>query len=263
MRCDQVDSKGRMLSAYTISTETAALSKLFGIRPDDPDRFKPPVRRREDIRRSRLESSMDKHFSKTNNAELINFEKGVGLRREGLSNLTGDCLYDRTRITETINKIESKPVNERTAAEKKLLPALRETEIYKDKGIQYYVYAREKGGRVRLAPVLPEYQDAIVERMKKTPPGQKVWNHVSKNYDVHADRSEYCKDIYRMFARPIEEIPFDAVNKGSGKRYQSGVYVCRKDERGRKLDKHAMLVASKAMGHNRIDIIAVNYLYGL
>ena len=41
------------------------------------------------------------------------------------------------------------------------------------------------------------------------------------------------------------------------------VYTCRKDESGRKLDKAAMLVCSKALGHNRIDVVANNYIRDL
>ena len=59
------------------------------------------------------------------------------------------------------------------------------------------------------------------------------------------------------------EIPYDRVNKGSGRKYQSEVYICRKDEAGRKLEKAAMLVCSKALGHNRISVVADNYIRGL
>lgn len=55
-------------------------------------------------------------------------------------------------------------------------------------------------------------------------------------------------------------IPYDRVNKGSGKKYQSDVYVCRKDEKGKRLDKKAMYITSKALGHNRINVIAEHYL---
>ena len=68
---------------------------------------------------------------------------------------------------------------------------------------------------------------------------------------------------YKAHARKISEIPFDRANKGTGKRYQSDVYTCRKDEAGKKLDKAAMLVCSKALGHNRISVVADNYIRGL
>ena len=61
----------------------------------------------------------------------------------------------------------------------------------------------------------------------------------------------------------IKVIPYDRVNRGTGKRYQSQVYTCRKDEAGKKLDKAAMLICSKALGHNRISVVADNYIRGL
>ena len=53
------------------------------------------------------------------------------------------------------------------------------------------------------------------------------------------------------------------MSKKTDRRYQSQVYACRKDEAGKKLDKAAMLVCSKALGHNRIDVVANNYIRGL
>lgn len=53
------------------------------------------------------------------------------------------------------------------------------------------------------------------------------------------------------------------MNRGTGRWFQSEVYTCRKDEAGKKLDKTAMLVCSKALGHNRIEVVANNYIRGL
>ncbi len=41
------------VSNWTLAMEISALCKLYGILPDDPERFRPPARRREDIKRSR------------------------------------------------------------------------------------------------------------------------------------------------------------------------------------------------------------------
>ena len=99
--------------------------------------------------------------------------------------------------------------------------------------------------------------------MQNTPSEEKVWQHVHQSADIHGYRAEYATAMYKAHARPIEEIPYDRVNKGSGRKYQSEVYICRKDEAGRKLDKAAMLVCSKALGHNRISVVADNYIRGL
>ena len=86
---------------------------------------------------------------------------------------------------------------------------------------------------------------------------------VNANADIHAYRGDYATTIYKAHARAIEDIPFDRVNKGTGKRFQSEVYVCRKDEAGKRLDKAAMLICSKALGHNRIEVVANNYIRAL
>ena len=78
-------------------------------------------------------------------------------------------------------------------------------------------------------------------RKQDTPAEGKVWQHVHKCADVHAYRAEYATAIYKAHAREIKDIPYDQVNRGTGRRYQSEVYVCRKDEAGKKLDKAAML----------------------
>lgn len=65
---------------------------------------------------------------------------------------------------------------------------------------------------------------------------------------VAQDRADYATKVYQMHARPIETLKHDEI------------YYCRGDRKGTWLDKNAMLMASKALGHNRISIIASNYL---
>ena len=121
----------------------------------------------------------------------------------------------------------------------------------------------DKNGRSRFSPIIGDYKQAIIDRMKITAPDENVWKVVPSNADIHGYRSDYATAIYKMYARPIESIPYDKVNKGTGRAYQSEVYVCRKDEAGKKLDKAAMEKASKALGHNRLEVVANNYIRGL
>ena len=261
-RVDQVDKNGNHLSAWTIQTEAAALNKLYQIKPDDPGRFNPPKRRREDIKRSRGEAVRDRHFSVTNNDELIRFCKGTGLRRAGMESIRGRDLMTREEIRAEIARLEAIPNGKMTPEELTRLAICRETEIFsKDHG--YFVHTREKGGRERISPIIGPDAEKIVERFKATAPDEKVWQHVSKNADIHGYRGDYATILYRMYARKIEDIPFDKLNKGTKKRYQGDVYVCRKDEAGKKLDKRAMLICSKALGHNRLEVVANNYIRGL
>ena len=120
-----------------------------------------------------------------------------------------------------------------------------------------------KGGRERISPIIGKNIDQIVARFRDTGAEEKVWLHVNSNADIHGYRGDYATQIYKANARPIESIPYDKVNKGTGKKYQSQVYTCRKDEAGKKLDKNAMLLCSKALGHNRLEVVANNYIRGL
>lgn len=249
------------LSAWTVQLEAKALGKLYGINPEDENYFNPPKRNREDIKRSRGDRVRDKHFSVTNNDELIKFCKGTGLRRSELGMLKGGDLVTKEEIEREIAAIESVPVQERTPAEEKRLGVLQDTRLF---DCRYYIHVRNgKGGRERVSPIVGKNAAQIVERIRNTPSDEKVWQHIHQSADIHGYRAEYATDIYRAHARPIEEIPYDRVNKGTGRKFQSDVYTCRKDESGKKLDKKAMLICSKALGHNRIEVVANNYIRGL
>ena len=249
------------LSAWTVQLEAKAMGKLYGISPDNENYFKPPKRKREDIKRSRGDRVRDRHFSKTNNDELIKFCKGTGLRRSELEQLQGKDLVTKEQIESELFRLSQIPEDKRTTAEEKRLSMLRDACLFKG---EYFIHVRNgKGGRERLSPIIGQNTEQIVTRMKNTLPDEKVWQHVHKSADIHSYRGDYATAIYKDFARPIEKIPYDRVNRGTGRKYQSEVYTCRKDEAGRKLDKAAMLVCSKALGHNRIEVVANNYIRGL
>lgn len=249
------------LSAWTIQTEAKALSKLYGIQPDDEGYFKPPKRNREDIKRSRGDRVRDRHFSEENNDELVKFCKGTGLRRSELMELRGKDLVTRAQIEAEIARLNALPAGERSAAADKRLEMLQDTRLFDE---EYFTHVRNgKGGRERLSPIIGQFAGQIIGRIRGTHAEEKVWQYVNTNADIHGYRAEYATAIYKAHARPIQDIPYDRVHWGTGRRYQSEIYTCRKDEAGKKLDKAAMLVCSKALGHNRISVVADNYIRGL
>lgn len=248
-------------SAWTIHLEAKALGKLFGIDPTDEQYFQPPKRERQKITRSRVDRVRDKHFSKSNNDELIKFCKGTGLRRSELLDLRGKDLISRAEIEDEISRLEKQQNETHDPNRERWLDMLRDTRMFKS---EYFTHVRcGKGGRVRMSPIIGANAEQIIERMRNTALEEKVWQHVSENADIHGYRAEYATEIYKAHARAIEDIPYDRVNKGTGRKFQGDVYVCRKDEAGRKLDKAAMLICSKALGHNRISVVADNYIRGL
>ena len=249
------------LKAWTVQLEAKALGKLYGISPDDENYFKPPKRNREEIKRSRGDRVRDKHFSKTNNDELIKFCRGTGLRRKELQELRGKDLVSRAQIEAEISELQKIPEEQRAPSVTKRLEMLQDARLFPE---EWFIHVRNgKGGRERLSPIIGKNAGQIIERIADTPAEEKVWQHIHNCADIHGYRAEYATAIYKAHARAIEEIPYDRVNRGTGRRYQSEVYTCRKDEAGKKLDKAAMLICSKALGHNRISVVADNYIRGL
>lgn len=108
-----------------------------------------------------------------------------------------------------------------------------------------------KGGKERTAWIIGSTQEETDEVVKffQNAGRLRVCPHVSEAYDNHHYRAEYAKRYYNRIARPAERIP------------KEDRYIMRKDRAGEVLDKRAMRAVSKALGHNRIDVIAASYLY--
>ena len=244
------------MSAWTVQTEAAALNKLYGISKDNPGRFQPPQRRKEDIKRSRGTKTRDAHFSEAKNEELINFCKGCGFRRNVLERLRGDDLYERARVEAALEKAKS---DGDVAMAKACEDALT---TFPNK--KYFIlHRKDKGGKTRLSPIVGPHMDKIVERMKSTEPDKLVWQYVSSNCDVHGYRSDYATYLYKEYARPIEILNFKNKIKCADGKYRSEIYICRGDEAGKKLDRRAIGVISIALGHNREDTSIANYVRNL
>lgn len=251
----QEDEKGNRLSAWTLHLETSALCKLFQITVNDPDRYHPPKRERKNIRRSRVSVVRDRNFSATNNDELIKFCKGTGLRRAGLLSIRGRDLYTREQIDNELVRIKTVPVGQRSADDRKWFSILQDTQAFYNPRPLHFVRVTEKGGRTRLAPIVGSQEAQIVARFLERKPEERVWEYVNSNMDIHGYRADYARSIYRMYARPIEELEQETDI--------SRLYICRKDEAGRRLDRQAVLRVSKALGHNRAEVAVNNYLRGL
>lgn len=128
------------------------------------------------------------------------------------------------------------------------LAALRGTALYQDSnGTYLHITSGSKGGRERYAPVISDIE--LVTRLCRQAGEQKVFDKIPSGADIHSYRGEYAVAVYEKYARPLEQL--------SGKEK----YVCRNDRRGEVFDRAAMRIASNALGHNRISIIAGHYLY--
>ena len=164
----------RGLSAYTLKTQVAALSKLYG--DSASDYIQTPKRSQKNIKRSRGEAARDKNFSIENNKELVAVAESTGLRKAELARITGADLF----------KIDGRYF-------------LRVT-----KGT--------KGGRHREAEVYHPDVDKLDLALKalKSAGENKVFNHIHSCYDVHNARSIYARNLYAKYA---ENINIDALTR--------------------------------------------------
>lgn len=129
---------------------------------------------------------------------------------------------------------------------------LRRAELEALKGSQllekpdgYYIAVKGKGGRYRESPVIGPHAEEVAERMRLAGNG-KVWTKVPSHMDVHSYRSEYATAIYCAYAR--NPIP------------KEDRYFCRGDRKGTVMDRKAMMLASQALGHSRIGVVAGHYI---
>lgn len=244
------------LSAWTIQTEAAALNKLYGITPDDSGRFQPPRRRKEDITRSRGTKVRDAHFSEAANEELVNFCKACGFRRNVLERLKGGDLYDRKRAETALEDAKN-------AGDTALAKAFSDGLKTFPEQTYFILHRNDKGGKTRLSPIVGPKADKVVQRMKDTPKGEKVWQYVSSNCDVHGYRSDYATFLYKQYARPIETLDFHNKIRCADGKYRSEIYVCRGSESGKRLDRRAIGIISMALGHEREDTAIANYIRNL
>lgn len=197
------------LSAWTIRLQVAAVSKAYHCTSGRWE-VDLPKRKRKDIKRSRRETTTDRHVSEKTNADLIAFLQSTGLRRHEVA-------------------------------------ALRPSEIQQTENGWTVTVLQGKGGKRRTVPVIPGNED-LLQRLSELPADQKIFKKIPQQMDVHGYRRQYAQAMYQRFARPLEELN------------RKEKYFCRRDLAGVVYDRAAMRTVSLFLGHNRIDVIANNYL---
>lgn len=224
--------RAKACSASTVSLERAALAKLYG-ETGNKDAFeKTPTRHRVDIKRSRGRVANDAHFSERKNQSLLIFLRATGMRR--------------------------------FEAEKAKGSDLRRSDDEKT----WYFEIKGKGGKIRLAPIIGDHAEEIVA-LAKEKGDKKIWGKISSACDVHSYRRQYAQTMYKMHAHDFKTCkrkPFfnpqhyNGPGKPKGGWEKDSVYWMRADMKGHWLDKQAMLIVSRALGHNRISVVADHYL---
>lgn len=122
-------------------------------------------------------------------------------------------------------------------------------DVYQDEGGQVFVFVRSgKGGKSRYAPSLND-EPLRIAQQAAAEGRELIFEHIPKYMPVHEYRAQYAQEIYRRNARDIANLP------------RNERYICRGDMSGKVFDKNAMSMASQALGHSRLSVVADHYLY--
>lgn len=165
----------------------------------------------------------------------------------------------RSRYESTLDKNISKETEEyyskitsATGLRRAELLKITGDALYEREG-KYYIKIEKgtKGGRPRVAEVIgkDDKETQEIVNLFREKGKLRVVSSVPKHLDNHFYRGQYAKRVYNRYARSEKFIP------------QDRKYIMRKDRAGEVLDRDAMLITSRYLGHNRIDVIAQSYLY--
>jgi site-specific recombinase XerC len=149
-------------SAWTLQMVRSALRKLYQ-EPGLAGEIKLPIRRKNEIKRSRGPKVMDKKFSVERNRNLVDFCRATGLGRRELRELRVDHVY---------------------RADDRLM-------VFVDQG---------KGGRPRSVPVLRTLESRVLEIIEGKKPDQLVIECIPIRADIHGYRREYANALYEEWA---------------------------------------------------------------
>lgn len=174
------------------------------------------------ITRSRLERAHDKEFSREKHADLIKFGEGTGLRKEELS-------------------------------------LVRPEQIFERDGRVYIEFVKEKygpqtkGARDRTEVIRKGYEKTVLEsRNKAISEGRdRVFEKVPNRLDEHALRREYAQGLYK-------ELEQEKHDRGE----QTKEYYRLRNGSGRKYDKEILREVSHNLGHgdDRCHTIVHHYI---
>lgn len=136
-----------------------------------------------------------------------------------------------------------------TGLRRRELAELRYKDIMYEYG-QMDIFVRNgKGGKQRIVPVLdPDEVLRLRPDLLSGDPEARVWDKIHSGADIHGYRADYATTLYKRLERPLDTLT------------RNQKYYCRGDRKGTVYDRAAMLQVSRALGHNRIDVIAGHYL---
>ena len=135
-----------------------------------------------------------------------------------------------------------------TGARKSAMLKLRYSDIYEKDGAVYVHFHKDKGGKTRDVKILDKYAKFIKSFIGKGAPDENIFKSLPCRFPEHSCRRFFANDYYNTIARNPNTLP------------KSEKYICRKDKSGIEYDRKAMLEVSEALGHGRVDVMALHYL---
>lgn len=124
---------------------------------------------------------------------------------------------------------------------------------FDNKSGKYYLNVTKgtKGGKPRRCWIIGENKEdrERIVKLFKDAGHLRVCPHLPSSFDNHYYRAKYTKRLYNSLARPTALIP------------RNEQYITRKDRAGEVLDRLALRQVSLALGHTRISVIPLSYLY--
>lgn len=207
-------------SIYTLKMERSALGMIYGHRFD----IDLPVRHSLEVTRSRHETANDKHISRTGKyKDVFTFVTATGCRRCDVKDITINSLIEKNG--------------------------------------QYFLEIKgSKGGRNRIAPIIPSKVTEIKEIIEKAKgKGEhKLFSHIPKEIDIHGLRREYSQELYHALDNDKELR--DKYLSCYPPRHENVKSAFYKDRQGNVFERDTVYVVSQALGHSRIDTSITSYL---
>jgi len=202
-------------SPYTLKTTRAALRMFHrpAYAPEErEERVRAlgasvdlPLRRRAAITRSRAAVAMDDEIVLDRYVDIVTFCCATGLRRRELEVLVvGDIGEDAA-------------------------------------GGPVVLVCNGKGGKHRVVPVLPSYQENVLRAVAPRLPEDLLFPRIPVRLDIHAYRRAYAQALYREGDTRLLPPREGRLPHGS-------------------VDQERALYVSRALGHERIDVVVRHYL---
>ena len=207
-------------SVYTLKMERSALGMIYGHNIDVPL----PIHHNEDVKRSRYDTNNDKHISRTGKyADIFTVTTATGCRRCDLKALNINSLVERD-------------------------------------GKYFLDIKQSKGGRDRLAPILPSKVDEVrqIFECARERGKTKLFEHIPKEIDIHGLRREYAQELdHTLTDNKALRDEYLSFYPARHEKVKGDLY---RDREGNVFERDTVYVVSQALGHNRIDTSITAYL---